>query len=117
MNDRRGHRKLRLTSKKHFKPKPKRIRNSIPTRLSPELEQTDYQISLPLEAYVNAPVNCLNSLLNRLKNCGTIPSGWMNEVRNETLSVYEVDFSDSGPNLILRKMICLVSEGIWHFSY
>ena len=43
--------------------------------------------------------------------------GWMNEVRNETLSVYKVDFSDSGPNLILRKMICLVSEGIWHFSY
>ena len=72
MNDRRGHRKLRLTSRKHFKPKPKR---SIPTRLSPELEQPDYQISLPLEAYVDAPVNCLNSLLNRLKNCGTIPSG------------------------------------------
>ena len=31
--------------------------------------------------------------------------GWMNEVRNETLSVYKVDFSDSGPEIVLSVTI------------
>ena len=75
MNDRRGHRKLRLTSRKHFKPKPKRGCDSIPGRLSQEPPAPNFKISLPLEAYVDAPVKCLSNLLNRLRNCGAIPSG------------------------------------------
>ena len=80
MNDRRGQRKLRLTSRKHFKPKPKRVRDksdNIPAAggLSQELQLPNYQISLPLQAYVDAPVKCLNTLLNRLKRNKAIPSG------------------------------------------
>lgn len=77
MNDRRGHRKLRLTSRKYFKPKPKpkRVHDSIPVRLSQELEPPDFIISLPLEVYVDAPVTSINILQNRLKSCGTMPSG------------------------------------------
>ena len=75
MNDRRGHRKLRLTSRKHFKAKPKRVCKSIPAQ---ELQPPNYQISLPLQAYTDAPVKCLNNLLNRLKTCEATPSGMRN---------------------------------------
>lgn len=75
MNDRRGHRKLRLTSRKHFKPKPKRVRDSIAVRPSEELQPPDFKISLPLEAYIDAPVKSVNILRNRLKSYGAVPSG------------------------------------------
>lgn len=65
MNDRRGHRKLRLTSRKHFKPKTK----------SSSTQPFDYSISFPLNAYVDGPVKSLESLQSRLKSCGAIPSG------------------------------------------
>ena len=67
MNDRRGHRKLRLTSRKHFKPKPKRSACNT--------QPFDCNISLPLAAYVDGPVNTLTNLQSRLTSCGAIPSG------------------------------------------
>lgn len=77
MNDRRGHRKLRLTSRKHFKPKPKKNRNlqektPIPSEND---ELLDLNISLSLSAYTDAPVNSVDVLHNRLKSCAVIPSG------------------------------------------
>ena len=69
MNDRRGHRKLRLTSRKHFKPKPK----------GPLKEQQqhllDFKLSLPLAAYTEAPVKSLDILHGRLKKCAIVPVG------------------------------------------
>ena len=78
MNDRRGHRKLRLTSRKHFKPKPKRHGNverktaSIP---EPNEEFLDLNISLPLSTYTDASVKSVDVLYNRVKSCAVIPSG------------------------------------------
>ena len=73
MNDRRGHRKLRLTSRKHFKPKLKRSHGNVSTKKS-EL-QPDFTISVPLEQYVDAPVKSIGSLQSRIQSCQTIPSG------------------------------------------
>ena len=63
MNDRRGHRKLRLTSRKHFKPKPK---GPLKEQQQPVL---DFKLSLPLAAYTEAPVKSLDILHGRLKKC------------------------------------------------
>ena len=67
MIDRRGHRKLRLTSRKHFKPKPKRNRNSS--------QVLDLRISLPLSAYIDGPVKTVENLQIRLKSYEAVPSG------------------------------------------
>ena len=76
MNDRRGHRKLRLTSRKHFKPKPKRCSNVQEKTPTPaENEELDFSISLPLSAYTNASLKSVDVLYNRLKSCVVIPSG------------------------------------------
>jgi len=72
MNDRRGHRQLRLTSRKHFKPKPKRISSST--------QPFNYSISFPLNAYVDGPVKSLESFQSRLKSCGAIPSGMLDRL-------------------------------------
>ena len=66
MNDRRGHRKLRLTSRKHFKPKPKQVQNRVPISLSQELQPPDLKISLPLQAYIDGRVKSVDSIQNRV---------------------------------------------------
>jgi len=63
MNDRRGHRKLRLTSRKNFKPKPKRAHDNMSTELLDE-----------------APVKSIGSLQSRIQGCQTIPSGMSKHV-------------------------------------
>ena len=60
MIDRRGHRKLKLTSRKHFK--PKRVRKSIAVKQSQEVQPPSLKISLPVTAYTNAPVSMINHL-------------------------------------------------------
>ena len=70
MNDRRGHRKLRLHSNKHWQPKPKRLPVSIPLR-----DVSVLKVSLPLCSFVDAPVRSLDILHSRLKQCNGIPSG------------------------------------------
>ena len=69
MSDRRRHRKLRLTSRKNFKPKPKRGGHST--------QPFDYNISIPLVAYVDGTVDTLENLQSRLTSCGAIPSGML----------------------------------------
>ena len=69
MNDRRGHRKLRLTSRKYFKPKPKlSTKGSDPDPLC-------LPLTLPLTAYTDAPLMSVDILHNRLKTCDAIPPG------------------------------------------
>ena len=77
MNDRRGHCKLRLTSRKHFKPKPKRCSNVLrETATTPGNEESlNFRISLPLSAYTDASVKSVDALHNRVKSCAVIPSG------------------------------------------
>ena len=78
MNDRRGHRKLRLHSNKHWQPKPKRLPVSIPLRDVSVLKVSlplSFQVSLPLCSFVDAPVRSLDILHSRLKQCNGIPSG------------------------------------------
>ena len=80
MNDRRGHCKLRLTSRKHFKPKPKRCSNvERKTASIPELNEQflDFNISLPLSAYTDASVKSVDVLYNRVKSCAIIPLGML----------------------------------------
>ena len=68
--DRRGKRPLRLTSRKHFQPKPKRLRVSIPLR-----EVSVLKVSVPLSAFRDAPVETLETLHSRLKECAVFPTG------------------------------------------
>ena len=79
MNDRRGHCKLRLTSRKHFKPKPKRCSNTVERKTAsiPGLNEQflDCNISLPLSAYTDASVKSVDVLYNRVKSCAIISSG------------------------------------------
>jgi len=89
MIDRRGHRKLRLTSRKHFKPKPKRLQtravpvnetpcpqaNELP---SPQEELTSLKISLPVSSYMDSPLRRIDELLGRLKKQRNIPPGMDN---------------------------------------
>ena len=75
MIDRRGHRKLRLTSRKHFQPRPKRFnRNS--GNGQPQEEQTpSFKVSVPILAFTDAPASTVNSLQSRFKKSGDILSG------------------------------------------
>ena len=113
MNGRRGHGKLRLTSRKYFKPKPKRSSKSsvasIPALLT---------VTLPLSAYTDAPLTSMDILNNRLKKCEAIPSGnsdhlkylamlsifyflgWTNEVQNKELYIYKIIYVRSGPEVL-----------------
>jgi len=78
MIDRRGHRKLRLSSKKHFKPKLKQrapvIARVIDVEATPK-KPTCLEVSLPADAYINAPVSSISNLQDRLERYGGIPSG------------------------------------------
>ena len=71
MNDRRGHGKLRLTSRKYFKPKPKRPMKTVTLDPVPMA----LNVSLPLSAYTDAPLVSMGILHNRLKESKAIPSG------------------------------------------
>jgi len=78
MNDRRGHRKLRLCSNKHFQPKPKRLPVSIPLQDVSALKVSvppSFKVSLPMSAYTDAPVESIETLHGRLKQSAVIPSG------------------------------------------
>ena len=74
MNDKRGHHKLRLSSRKHFKPKPKR-RSNVPRETTSTPDDEDFYISLPLSVYTDASVKSVDALHNRIKSCAVIPSG------------------------------------------
>jgi len=68
MIDRRGHRKFHLTSRNHFKPKPKQLLTwAVPVDEtvscpqadelpSPQEELTSLKISLPVSFYVDSPL-------------------------------------------------------------
>ena len=58
MNDRRGHGRMRLTSRKHFRPKPKRPRKSSTISDSESVPAIlpSLCILLPSSAYTNAPL-------------------------------------------------------------
>ena len=79
MIDRRGHRKLRLTSRKHFKPKPK-VRRPTLDGINVEVQAKEPQptclkASLPIQAYINSPVDSITKLQDRLQRYGCISSG------------------------------------------
>jgi len=73
MIDRRGHRKLRLNNKKHFKPKPKlkqqapEINIEAPPKEPTKPNPTCLKVSLPAEAYINPPVCSISKLQDRMK--------------------------------------------------
>jgi len=75
MTDRRGHRKLRLTSRKHFKPKPKQIHDYTTGEQLQQVKSPGLKISLPIAAHIAAPVTTVNILQDRLRKHGAIPSG------------------------------------------
>lgn len=77
-NDRRGKRPLRLTSRKYFQPKPKRLRVSIPLKdvsVLPVSLPLSFNVKVPLSAYQDPPVESIETLNNRLKECAVVPEG------------------------------------------
>ena len=96
MIDRRGHRKLRLTSRKHFKPKPKRNHNKS--------QEFELGISLSLSAYIDGSVKAVENLQIRLNNCETVPSGI---------------FGQCAVCCMLVKCLCRMEQCIeqWSFKY
>ena len=83
-NDRRGHRRLRLTSRKHFKAKSilsKSSRISISKQKVSELkvslpiELVNFHVSVPISSFLNASVPNISVLLERLQSLKKIPQG------------------------------------------
>ena len=84
MNDRKGHRKLRLTSRKHFKPKPKlpkSLKISISMqhvsvlKVSLPIDLVNFHVSIPLSMFLDSPVPTVCVLHRRLQSLGKIPQG------------------------------------------
>jgi len=76
MNDRKGHRRLRLTSRKHFKPKPKLPKSlwvSISKKhvsvlkVSLPVELLNFHVSVPVTSFLNAPVSSVSNFQQRLQ--------------------------------------------------
>ena len=93
MIERRGHRKLRLTSRKHFNPKPKRAQNRTASvdetppadELYVHKKPSSLKISLPISSYMDSPLRSIDELLGRLKKQGSIPSGMERNVVNRDI--------------------------------
>ena len=62
MNDRRGHGKLRLTSRKYFKPKPKR--STVTSDPVVPAAPVSLNVALPLSAFTDVPVVSTDILHN-----------------------------------------------------
>ena len=89
MNDRRGYGKLRLTSRKYFKPKPKSSTKSSVVSDLVLAVPVSLSVTLPLSAYTDAPLTSTDILHNRLKKCEAIPSGNLDDLKNlDMLSIF-----------------------------
>ena len=76
-DDRRGHRRLKLTSRKHFKPKPKlpkSLRVSISRqhvsvlKVSLPIELVNFRVSVPITSFLSAPALTVHDLYRRLQS-------------------------------------------------
>jgi len=124
-NDRRGHRILRLSSRKHHVPKPKHS-ISLPTSfpLSIPLNVNELKVSLPLDlitisfkvsfpcsAYTDTLLESIDHLHDRILCSEELPSGidllvyiflscfnlgWMFAMENKSLSIFHFHLSDQG---------------------
>lgn len=86
-SDRRGHCKLRLSSWKHHRPKPKlsSLPTSLPLRIplkdvhvfkvSLSLDLVSFKVSIPLSAYNEALLESINYLHNRIQCSEKLPPG------------------------------------------
>ena len=77
-NDRRGKKPLRLTSRKYFQPKPKRLRVSIPLSAVSVLKVSlplSSDVKVPSSAYRDTPVESLEIMHKRLEECSVAPEG------------------------------------------
>ena len=84
MNDRRGHRKLRLCSNKYFVKRkyfPKTLVVSIPRRtisvlrVSIPVDLLPFRVSLPLSTFTESSVPSLEILHERVQRLGTLSKG------------------------------------------
>ena len=79
MNDRRGHRRLRLCSRKRYQPKPRKQQlhkeENFLVSISLSNISISFKFTLPLSSYTDGQVVSLNLLHNRLECCGSLPSG------------------------------------------
>ena len=144
MNDRKGHRKLRLTSRKHFKPKPKlpkSLKISISMqhvsvlKVSVPIDLVNFHVSIPLSMFLDSPVPTVCVLHRRLQSLGKIPQGiakccfneliyfytlslgWSTSIQNGMLVVVEVSCLEKSPGPILLKTIKVNSDFTWTVTY
>lgn len=77
MNDRRGHRKLRLCSRKKYQSKRRLPLKKQSLLISIPLKNISipFLVSLPLSSYTDGPVVSVDLLHVRLEHCKIIPSG------------------------------------------
>ena len=86
--DRRGHCKLRLSSQKHHKPRPKRskvlptsflvsipLKNVNVFRVSLPLDLVSFKVSFPRSAYTDALLESIDHLHDRVQCSKELPSG------------------------------------------
>lgn len=97
MADRRGHRKLRLCSNKHYERKkyfPKKLLVSIPRmnvnilKVSIPLRLLSYNVSLPLSVYTELPAPSLEIMQRRIQQLGILSEGTMKLVALTYLTFY-----------------------------
>ena len=138
LNDRRGHRKLRLDSRKHFKPKPKSKPKSLP--ISIPLKDVSvlkvswplsFKVSLPLSSFNDTPVESLEKLHCRLKQSNVIPSGkyndsvqilciiiiigWISTIQNEELRIFQLGYLKSSTEVL--RSLTIREDFSWVVSY
>ena len=84
MRERKGHRKLKLCSRKNYEKKkyiPKKLLVSISRRnvyilkVSLPINSVSFRVSLPLSAYSDSPVASVDILHNRMIHLGVVPQG------------------------------------------
>lgn len=94
------------------------------------MQPTCLKVSLPITAYINAPLSTVNNLQDRMKNHEAIPSGirygyvnsiillsfllmliccvligWTDELMEGTLVIYKVEVFQTGPEFVLSLTI------------
>lgn len=84
MREGKGHRKLRLCSKKNYERRkyfPKKLLVSVPRRavcilkVSLPLNLVSFRVSLPLSAYSDSPVASVDVLYDRMVHLKALPQG------------------------------------------
>ena len=122
-----GTQKVKAYNRKHFRPKPKRICDSIAVEQSQKVQPSSLKISLLIAAYINELASLLNILQDILKSYGAIPSGIWRGYTNSISYTFAlflltihfccvlIGWTDDTSCFQKRPRSCFVFDSLWTF--